>query len=164
MRKDAVMDADTATSDFAFDAVDRRIAAMLTENGRMTNKEIARVLGVSRAMISQRIGRMTQAGALRIVAATDFTAFGYDLLLSIGIRVSGRTVEAVADELAALPEVLAAHIVPGPYEIQILVGTRSMDELSGRIIDLFAGIAGIGGFDVSVIADIVKYQFETVCR
>jgi DNA-binding Lrp family transcriptional regulator len=137
---------------------------MLTENGRMTNKEIARVLGVSRAMISQRIGRMTQAGALRIVAATDFTAFGYDLLLSIGIRVSGRTVEAVADELAALPEVLAAHIVTGPYEIQILVGTRSMDELSGRIIDLFAGIPGIDGFDVSVIADIVKYQFETVCR
>ncbi|WP_157219735.1 Lrp/AsnC family transcriptional regulator [Flavisphingomonas formosensis] len=158
------MTIETEPPNYAFDGIDRRIAAMLTENGRMTNNDIARQLGVSRAMISARIGRMTNAGALRIVAATDFSAHGFDLLLSIGIRVSGRSVEEVADDLIALPEVLAAHIVTGPFEIQTLIGLKSPSELSGRIIDLFAQIEGIGGFDVSVIADIVKYQFEEVCR
>lgn len=160
----AEMTIETDPPNFAFDPVDRRIAAMLTENGRMTNNDIARRLGVSRAMVSARIARMTEAGALRIVAATDFAAHGFDLLLSVGVRVSGRSVEAVADDLVATPEVLAAHIVTGPFEIRTLVGLRSPDELSNRIIDLFAGIEGIAGFDVSVIADIVKYQFEEVCR
>jgi len=158
------MTIETDPPNFAFDPVDRRIAAMLTANGRMTNNEIARQLGVSRAMISARVGRMTQAGALRIVAATDFTAHGFDLLLSIGVRVSGRTVEEVAEDLIALPEVLAAHIVTGPFEIQILIGLKSPSEVSERVIDCFAQVEGIGGFDVSVIADIVKYQFEEVCR
>jgi len=158
------MTIETDPPNYAFDAMDRRIAAMLTANGRMTNNEIARQLGVSRAMIGTRIARMTQAGALRIVAATDFAAHGFDLLLSVGVHVIGRNVEAVAEELIALPEVLAAHIVTGPFEIQMLIGLKSPSELSERILDRFAGIAGIGGFDVSVIADIVKYQFEEVCR
>ena len=145
---------------YAFDDIDRQIVALLKENGRVTNREIGRKLGLTRALIGTRVTRMTDAGALRIVAAADFKAYHYDLLLAIGVEVQGRAAQDVAQDLARLPDVLAVHIVTGVRELEILVAAQNLDELSGRIIDAIVSIDGIRKLDVGIAADIVKYQFD----
>jgi Lrp/AsnC family leucine-responsive transcriptional regulator len=154
------MDESRTAAAYAFDAVDRQIVAMLKDNGRVTNRDIARELGITRANVGSRVARMTEAGALRIVAATDFAAYGYDVLLAIGVEVQGRPAEAVAEDLALLPEVFAVHLVTGARELEILVAAHSFAELSNRIVDDIARIEGIRSLDVGIAADIVKYQFD----
>lgn len=145
---------------YQFDEIDRAIVALLKENGRVTNRDIARQLTITRATVGTRIARMTSVGALRVVAATDFAAYGYDVLLAIGIEVQGRPAEDVARELALLPEVFAVHLVTGVRELEILVAAHDFAELSNGVIDGIAGIPGIRSIDVGIAADIVKYQFD----
>lgn len=145
---------------YAFDAVDRQIVEILKADGRITNREIGRQLGITRANVGTRVARMTEAGALRIVAATDFAAYGYDVLLAIGVEVHGRPTEAVAHDLAMLPEVFAVHLVTGARELEILVAAQDFTEISHRLIDAIGDIPGIRSLDVGIAAEIVKYQFD----
>jgi len=153
------MDGETVPG-YAFDAIDHRIVEMLKADGRITNREIGRQLGIPRAIVGTRVARMTQAGALRIVAATDFTAYGYDVLLAVGVEVHGRPAEAVALDLAELPEVFAVHLVTGRHELEILVAAQGFAEISHRLVDTIGEIPGIRRLDVGIAAEIVKYQFD----
>ena len=143
-----------------FDALDWQIVGLLKENGRVTNRDIARQLGVPRATVGSRIQRMTDAGALRIVAAADFDAYGYDVLLALAIRVAGRPAEEVAHELAALPEVFAVHLVTGAHQLDVLIALQAFEALADRVMGGLSAIAGIAQVDVCIATDIVSYNFD----
>src|ERR1700744_1539070 len=104
-----------------FDEIDRKILSILKADGRATNQEIARALKIAAATVSARIRRMEDARAVRVVAAADFSAFGYNILLAVGVEVQGRPAEAVAEDLALLPEVFGCHLVTGVKDIEMLV-------------------------------------------
>lgn len=147
---------------FSFDATDLAIVEQLRENGRATNQQIAKALGLTATTISTRIRRMEEADQLRIIAESDFAARGYDLLLRVTIEVEGRAASEVAEELAALPEVFAVHLVTGRYNIDMLVAMRDTGELGAFLLDKIGRIEGIRSISPAIIADIVKYQFDAV--
>ncbi len=118
-------------SDYELDEVDRHIIAALQVDGRATNQRIARSLKISPATVGARIRRLENVNAMRVVAVTDFAALGYQVLLAVGIEVQGRAAEEVAEELAALEEVFAVHLVTGARDIEILVALHDLDELEG---------------------------------
>ena len=74
----------TKTSRYEFDDTDRKILELLKANGRATNQQIARILKISAATVSARIRQMEDAKAMKVVAATDFAAFGYNIHASAG--------------------------------------------------------------------------------
>ncbi|OCC23936.1 hypothetical protein MB02_08960 [Croceicoccus estronivorus] len=147
-------------TDYSFDDLDMRIVDMLKENGRATNRDIAKALNVTRTTVATRIARMTESGGLRIVAAADFASYGYDVLLAIAVSVEGREPEDVAEDLARLPEVFAVHLVTGPRPLEILLAAHDVHELSGGVIEGISNIDGIRDIDVGVVTDITKYQFD----
>jgi Lrp/AsnC family leucine-responsive transcriptional regulator len=147
--------------DHAFDDLDRQIVALLKANGRISNRDIARRLNVPRMTISNRISRMTEASALRIVAATDFAAYGYDVLLGLAVEVQGRSAEDVAADFAALPEVMAVHCVTGAYQLEILIAAHDFNEVSSRVFEHLEGIAGVARIDLGIATDILSYHFDS---
>jgi len=146
----------------SFDATDHAIVEQLRSNGRATNQQIAEALGLTATTVSTRIRRMEDANQLRVVAESDFSAHGYDLLLRVTIKVEGRPASDVARALAALPEVFAAHLVTGSYDIDMLVALHEVDELGPFLLDRIGAIPGIRTVTPSTIVDIVKYQFDVV--
>ena len=84
------------------DAVDNGIIELLRVNGRATNQEIAEKLSVTAATVSSRLRRLEELGASRVVAVTDFSAHGYNVLIAVGVKVAGREVPDVARDLARL--------------------------------------------------------------
>jgi Lrp/AsnC family leucine-responsive transcriptional regulator len=146
----------------SFDATDHAIVERLRDNGRATNQQIAEALGLTAATVSARIRRMEDADQLRVVAVSDFAAHGYDLLLRVEVQVNGRAAFDVARDLAALPEVFAAHLVTGRYDIDMLVALRETADLERFLLDRIAAIDGIRSVNPSIIVDIVKYQFDVV--
>jgi len=144
----------------AIDDVDRNIVALLRTNGRRTNQQIADCLGLTAATVSSRIRRMEDADLLRVVAVSDFAAHGYNLLMEVAIEVDGRPASEVAKELAQFPEVFAAHLVLGRYDIDILVALREGDDRPHMFLEKIARVPGIRTLVPAISVDVVKYQFD----
>jgi len=142
------------------DAIDQKIIAILRKDGRATNQELARRLGMAAATVSSRIRRLEAAKAMKVVAVTDFAALGYRVLIAVGVQVQGRPAEQVANEIARLPEVFSVHVVTGARDIETLVALHDFDELHSLLLRDFADIKGIRSIECGIAADIVKYNFE----
>ncbi len=152
--------ASTMTQPFNYDTTDVNIVAQLRLNGRANNQQIAEKLGLTATTVSTRIKRMEDANQLRVVAVSDFAAHGFNFLLRIAVEVDGRPASEVAHELADLPQVFAAHLVTGRYDIDMLVALHDFDDLSALLLDKLSTVRGIRSLTPAIVVDIIKYQFD----
>lgn len=151
---------DIMAQTFNFDGTDSNIVEQLRRNGRANNQQVAEVLGLTATTVSTRIKRMEDANQLRVVAVSDFSAHGFNVLLRISVEVDGRPASEVAHELAALPEVFAAHIVTGRYDIDMLVALQDFDNLSHFLLDKLSNVRGIRSLTPAIVVDVMKYKFD----
>jgi Lrp/AsnC family leucine-responsive transcriptional regulator len=142
------------------DATDLGIIEILTNNGRETNQDIAAKLSIVPATVSNRLNRLEDEKIMKVVAVTDFAAHGYNILIAIGVRVKGRAVKDVANDLAALREVFSVNIMHGRYNIEILVVLHEFSEMRLFLVEHVAKIPGIEELDPAVAAEIVKFEFN----
>src|ERR1700727_2232829 len=89
----------TAAREPKLDSLDEAIVGVLQEDGRRSYGEIGDAVGLSEAATRQRVNRLRDSGAMRIVAVTDPVALGRAVVATIGVRVSGDT-RVVATRLA----------------------------------------------------------------
>jgi Lrp/AsnC family transcriptional regulator, leucine-responsive regulatory protein len=146
--------------DFFADEIDKSIVEQLRLNGRATNQQIADRLELTAATVSARIRRMEDENKLRVVAVSDFSAHGYNVLMEVAIEVDGRPASEVAAELAEFPEVFAAHLVTGRYDIDMLVVLHDFDELTDLMLNKLSKVRGIRSMTPAIAVDIVKYKFD----
>jgi Lrp/AsnC family transcriptional regulator for asnA, asnC and gidA len=142
------------------DELDGKIVEILRSNPRATNQDIAERLSITAATVSTRLRRLEEARAMRVVAVTDFSAHGYNVIAAVGVRVQGRKVSDVALDLAALPEVLSVSIMNGPYDLELLVALRDFAEVNLFLTDHVAEIEGVSALAPGIAADIVKFEFN----
>ena len=146
--------------DFDVDDIDLAIVELLRINGRATNQQIADKLELTAATVSSRIRRMEKADKLRVVAVADFATHGYNVLMQVAIEVEGRAASEVAEELALLPEVFAAHLVTGRYDIDLLVALHDFGDLQDLLLTKFSEVSGIRSMIPAIALDVVKYKFD----
>ena len=142
------------------DELDIKIVDILRGNGRATNQEIADRLSVTAATVSARLRRMEEARVMRVVAVTDFSAHGYNVLIAVGVKVRGRAVSSVAKDLARLPEVFSVNVMHGSHQIELLVALHDFSEINIFLLDHVAGISGVAALSPGIAADIVKFEFN----
>jgi len=109
------------------DRTDWQIIDALRTNGRASNAEIARQLGVTEGTIRSRIGKLTDAGILRIVGQVNPEFLVEHLVVMIGINVQvSQSLEKTAQAIAKLPHVNFVAITSGRYDIlaQVLVDSN----------------------------------------
>ena len=145
-----------------FDAVDRRLIELLREDGRRSNRELARLLGVGEKIVRSRLRRMADSNAMRVVAVTDIFAGGYDLMLSVGLEIEGRAPVEVALELAGFPEIFAVNVTDGAHQVEVLILAEDHDRLRELLSGELSRIPGIRGMSVSLMLDVLKHQSDWV--
>lgn len=73
------------------DAIDRRILAILQENGRLSNQEIAERVNLSPSPCLRRMRRLEETGVITgYVARLDPKKLGLDLLAYVSVRLEKR--------------------------------------------------------------------------
>ena len=160
-REDGVQIKSRKTSpQVTLDTLDHRIIEMLRANGRITNQEIAAQLSVTAATVSARLKRLDEIGAARVVAVADFSALGHNVLIALGVKVAGRDILDVADDLAQLSEVLSVAVMNGPCDIEMLVALREFADANDFVQNKVATIAGIDAIEPAIAADIAKFEFN----
>jgi Lrp/AsnC family transcriptional regulator for asnA, asnC and gidA len=98
------------------DDVSKAIIEQLQVDGRKSYAEIGNAVGLSEAAVRQRVQKLTESGVMQIVAVTDPMQLGFYRQAMIGVRCTGDT-RAVADKLAAMPDVDYVVLTAGTFDI-----------------------------------------------
>jgi DNA-binding Lrp family transcriptional regulator len=146
--------------DYRLDDVDTQLIALLRENGRATNRELAARLDLAEPTVRARIRRLADAKVMRVVALTDFRALGYDFYIMLWIRVEGRSAQDVAQDLARLPRVLAVSLIVGSFDIWAVVIARGKDDLADFSATDLGQVSGIRDVEGVLALEILRYNSE----
>lgn len=112
------------------DPLNRAIINMLQEDGRLPYAKVAKALNVSEGTIRNRVNRLTEAGALRIIAVADPLVFGYTGYAMLGLKLApAADPEAVAQRFADRPETTYVLVVAGYYDLLVEVISENQDKL-----------------------------------
>jgi Lrp/AsnC family transcriptional regulator for asnA, asnC and gidA len=103
----------------SIDDLDRDIIRALQLDGRRTNVEIARDLGVAESTVRKRLDRLLHEGVLRIAGLPRLEAVGLGVQAMILIQVEPMHVDRVANQLASMPHVRAVTHTTGEYTLII---------------------------------------------
>ena len=144
------------------DATDSAIIALLRDDGRAAYRAIARELGITEATVRSRVRRLEDSNTMRVVAVTDIEAAGYGLLLPIGLQVDGRSPDAVARDLATIPEVFSVNVVVGSQDIEVLVVAEDQRALYALMTSRLAALPGVRRLTPALAVDVLKNQPDWV--
>jgi Lrp/AsnC family transcriptional regulator, regulator for asnA, asnC and gidA len=132
------------------DAVDTAILRLLWENGRRSNADIARAVGVSQPTVRKRLDRITESGAAHVTVRIDSAALGLPLTVHVCLKVSGRNVHEVGEQLAGLESVGYVAYLIGSYDLLVEANLRDNDHLF-RLSEEIAAIEGVTSTDTSIV-------------
>jgi len=142
------------------DNLDYRILDMLQRDGRATQLEISRAVGLSQPAVAERIRKLEDRGVITgYTARVDASKLGKDITAFIGVNIEHpKYFEGFAKKVMALPEVLEAHRVAGQdsYILKIkTANTRSLDQL---LVDTLRTISGVTGTHTTIVLTSIKEE------
>lgn len=144
------------------DEYDRKIIALLQHDGRLSNVEIARSLGLAEATVRKRLDRLLSDGVIRIMAVAEPASLGLAASVVIGIQTDLGQLNEVAQRLAAVPEVHYVNIVTGTYDVMIEAALPSGEHLLSFLIDKVSIIPGVKRTETSHVLYVVKRACDWV--
>ncbi|PVE13372.1 Lrp/AsnC family transcriptional regulator [Streptomyces scopuliridis] len=136
------------------DDLDRGIMRILTRNGRTPYTAVARELGTSEATVRQRVTRLQESGALRIVALCNPLTLGHQSV-RLMIRVRDLTPRAVAKSLADLPMINHVALCAGSQDI-FLEGTCRDQAQLVQLLDDIRMLPGVSEVQVLLLLELFK--------
>lgn len=142
------------------DRLDRRIITMLQADGRCSNREIARSLGVPEATVRYRVRRLTDGGLLRITALIEPGKLGYDLTAVISVQAQAPLIKTISEELMRFPEVMYLVVTTGVHDIVFTATFRNHDHMYHFISERLAPIEGVARIETAIGLRVLKREFE----
>jgi len=123
------------------DRTDRTILTVLAKNARISNKDLATLVGLAPSSCLERVRALRREGVLRGEHADiDPRSLGIGLQAMIAIRLtrhSRRLVEQFQAHVAQLPQVLAVYHVAGENDFLVHVAASDAEDLRNFALDAF---------------------------
>jgi Lrp/AsnC family transcriptional regulator, leucine-responsive regulatory protein len=140
------------------DATDRAILELLQANGRVSNADVARQLGMAPSAILDRIRKLEQRGVIQGYAARiNPVAVGLGLTAFILVRTEERVGSAaIGQALSRQPEVLEVHHVAGEDCYLVKVRVPDTEALSRMLRERFGRLKGVRGTRTTIVLSTVK--------
>ena len=145
-------------------ALDKRIIEHLQADGRRPFTQIAVDLGVSEAAVRARTNRLIERGILQVVGVTDPLKLGFHQMAMVGIRCQSDRLVAVAEELAAMPEVDYVVITAGTYDLLIETVCEDNEALLRFLAERLRAIDGVRETETFVYLRLVKQTYQWGAR
>lgn len=120
------------------DATDRRILALLIQDGRRSFEALSHDVGLSAPAVKRRVDRLQAVGTLRgFTAVVDHAAIGWHAEMFVQLHLAED--RSVGDLLAALrtaPEALGAWSVSGSADVLVHLLGHDNEHLEHLLIEL----------------------------
>jgi Lrp/AsnC family transcriptional regulator for asnA, asnC and gidA len=142
------------------DTTDREIVRALQTNGRTSNTEIGRVLGLTETTIRKRIARLVDEGLVNIVAVPTPRAVGMTTSAIIGVSVQLGNLDTVSQELSRCAEVRYLGLSTGRYDIILEAFFNDLEHLLSFVSDKLGGLPEVSSVETSIILRVDKFSYE----
>lgn len=150
-------------SRLGIDEVDLKIMALLQQDGRMRDAEVARKVGVSHDTVKRRRERLEREGYLKVVATINPSKFGLAHVFSLGVTLApGSDVRDVARKLATIDMVYFVALSLGPtHSIVATCRSSDMDKLN-KLVEELRNWPEIERVDVNIVYEVIKSSYHTI--
>jgi DNA-binding Lrp family transcriptional regulator len=141
------------------DEVDRRIIAVLVDDGRLSINGLASRVGVSRATAYARLDRLRTEGVITGFTATvDPAKVGHGVAALILVNVDQNEWRAARDELLKLPGVEYLAFTSGGFDMVALVRVASIEALRDVVLDHLHGTTHVRSTQTVFVLDEQRRQ------
>ncbi|MEO8898705.1 MAG: Lrp/AsnC family transcriptional regulator [Candidatus Dormibacter sp.] len=127
------------------DAVDLEILQLLAGDARLSQRSLARSLGMSPPAVGERISRLERAGVIRAYSIeVGWPEAGFPVTVYLTITaVQGHSLAPVIEALRALPEVTDVSLVTGAIDLMARLVVRDHNHLRELLLQRVWQITGV---------------------
>jgi Lrp/AsnC family transcriptional regulator, leucine-responsive regulatory protein len=129
------------------DRLDAKILAVLQEDGRVTNAELAERVRLSASPCLRRVRRLEDDGVITgYRAILDRRKVGLGVTVFVELKVSGhsdRVARDIEEAVAEVPEVVACHIVSGAADFLLEVVVSDLAHYERLLLDALLKLPGV---------------------
>ena len=144
----------------SLDDTDRRIVALLREDGRMSVNEVAQRAHVSRATAYARLDRLRASGVITgFTAEVDPAAVGLPVTALILMNLEQKNWRAVHDALGDVPGVEWSAFTSGSFDMALLVRVKDVAALRDVVLVQLHGLKFVRSTQTVFVLDDEKWDW-----
>src|SRR2546423_2619640 len=121
------------------------ILRLLVADARISQRRLARGVGMPAPAVADRVSRLERTGVIRGYRADlDRAGLGHDLVVYIGVvAVQGGAQPELVASLRSFPEVEDVHVVTGPKDLLVRLRVRDHAHLREVLFDRLWSLPGV---------------------
>lgn len=146
------------------DEYDQKILQQLQANGRLSNQELAEIVGLSTSQCSRRRIALEQQGmVVGYFAQLHPSAERYPVMGVIEIKLLQYSTEILEKFLAFVEQesmIREVYKITGSYDYMLKVTVSDLNQMSQLINQLASLNIGIGNFNTSIVLERIKENHQ----
>ncbi len=142
------------------DQIDCHMIELLQKDGRISNTDIAKEIGLSEATVRTRLNRLIQDEFIQIVAVSNPIKLGFKIVGNIRIHVEIKKMENIVKELKKLKPLWFIVQTTGGTGIDTEFVVKSLDELNELIFEKINKIDGVVRTETTLFLKYLKRHYD----
>lgn len=140
------------------DHIDQSLLKALREDARQSQRELAKVVGISQGTVANRLRRLEDEGViLGYQVKINPEKIGYGMTIMAGLRiVKGKMIE-VQHKISSDPRVFAVYDVTGDWDSIVLARVKNRQDLDNLTKTVFT-LEGVARSFTHVVLNTVKEE------
>ena len=150
------------------DRIDRNILVELQKDGRLSNVELARRIGLSATPCLERVKKLEREGYIKgYKAVVDPSKLGQGLLVYVEVTVNKNSPDVFDKFNQAVrqhDEIIECHLVSGNFDFLLKTRVTDMSEYRGVLGDILLQLPNISESRTYVVMEEVKGELGEVIK
>lgn len=150
------------------DRIDRKILVELQKDGRLSNVELARRVGLSATPCLERVKKLEREGYIRgYKAVVDPAKLGQSLLVYVEITVNKNSpdvFERFSQAVKKHDEIAECHLVSGNFDFLLKTRVADMSEYRGVLGEILLKLPNVSESRTYVVMEEVKGEEGEVIK
>jgi Lrp/AsnC family transcriptional regulator for asnA, asnC and gidA len=148
-------------SEIELSDLDRRLLDRLSQDARVSNREIAREFGMTEGSIRMRLKRLMDEKAIQVVAVTNVDHMQDALVAYLWIEADASyPLRQVMDDLAAQPEITYVVSLVGRADILAITWVKDATHLADYLHNTLDRVQGIARVHYELAHRLIKHDYR----
>ncbi len=144
------------------DEIDRQILEILQQDGRITNSELSRRVGISPPPTLERVRKLERNGVIRrYVALVEPHAVGIETFTFVAVTLTRHGRDAVTAFLEAVqehPEILETHHITGDADFLLKIAVRNFPTYENFVLQTLTDLPFVQNLKTMVVLSTTKSE------
>ena len=144
------------------DRIDSQLLALLQDNGRISQHDLAKAVGLSAPAVAERLRKLEDRGIIKqFTALLDAKRLGWDITAFIFVGISGsRYFSEFRERIEEMPQVIECHSITGQGSHLIKIRAENTNALEALLAEIQAW-HGVQWTTTSIVLSTMKESSST---